>query len=258
MFLYDSEDLKEFEFSRGNKYFLKDLEKQSISHSTKPDDILNVFSDKSRFTGPFSLIVITIFEMYSCLILDIDELNEWIYHLYEKGLVLAETNDFKIAMENNYSVSALENKFQITPQGWSYLESKNNMLNKNKVFIAMSFGIAEREDIEKAIRQSCEANSFVASTVDKEHYQGGISDKIISLINQAAFIICDFTENKHGVYYEAGYAEGLGKTVIHTVKKDEVGSLHFDTRHLNHITWDNPLDLEEKLKNRIGSLFNKV
>ncbi len=58
-----------------------------------------------------------------------------------------------------------------------------------------------------------------------------------------------------GVYYEAGFAQGLGIPVIWTVKADHIDHVHFDTRQFNHITWTDAADLREKLKNRIGAVL---
>ncbi|MFZ4580841.1 MAG: hypothetical protein ACOYOB_20860, partial [Myxococcota bacterium] len=54
-----------------------------------------------------------------------------------------------------------------------------------------------------------------------------------------------------GVYYEAGFAQGLGKPVIWTVREDCLRDVHFDTRQFNHICWTDPLDLRHKLMLRI-------
>jgi hypothetical protein len=58
----------------------------------------------------------------------------------------------------------------------------------------------------------------VAGTVCSEEFLGGITDEIIASINQSAFVIDEFTENKHGVYYEAGYAAGRELPVIYVVR----------------------------------------
>ena len=39
--------------------------------------------------------------------------------------------------------------------------------------------------------------------------------------------------------------------MIYMCHEDFMDSLHFDTSHINHIVWQNPTDLREKLKNRI-------
>jgi hypothetical protein len=51
-------------------------------------------------------------------------------------------------------------------------------------------------------------------------------------------MVADFTGQLAGVYYEAGFAMGLGRTVIWCCRKDEIGKLHFDTNHKNHIDWE--------------------
>ena len=50
-----------------------------------------------------------------------------------------------------------------------------------------------------------------------------------------------------GVYYEAGFAQGLGLPVIWTCRKDMIDYVHFDTRHCAHIDWEAPDELKDKL-----------
>ena len=54
-----------------------------------------------------------------------------------------------------------------------------------------------------------------------------------------------------GVYFEAGFALGLGLPVIWTVKETGLEHLHFDTRQYNHIGWKDPEDLREMLQLRL-------
>lgn len=58
-----------------------------------------------------------------------------------------------------------------------------------------------------------------------------------------------------GVYYEAGFAGGLGIPVIWTVAKDSLDDVHFDTRQYNHIVWDAPETLRKLLAARIGAVI---
>ncbi|MBR0519746.1 MAG: hypothetical protein IJJ95_00240 [Spirochaetales bacterium] len=80
-------------------------------------------------------------------------------------------------------------------------------------------------------------------------------------------MIADLTGFRGGVYYEAGFARGLGKEVILCckdkysikIKYDAIdkevieNGPHFDVNHLNTIYWkSNDLeDFKERLKNRI-------
>jgi hypothetical protein len=61
----------------------------------------------------------------------------------------------------------------------------------------------------------------------------------------------DVTLQRPGVYYEGGFAMGLPRTVIWTCRKDELASVHFDTRQFNHVVWETPSELRERLTARI-------
>ena len=58
-----------------------------------------------------------------------------------------------------------------------------------------------------------------------------------------------------GVYYEAGFAHGLDIPVIFCCRKDVLEKVHFDTRQYNHIVWEKPEELREKLANRIAAVI---
>ena len=87
--------------------------------------------------------------------------------------------------------------------------------------------------------------------IDLKQHINKIDDEIIAEIRNSKFLIADFTGNRGGVYYEAGFAYGLGIPVIWTCKKEDISELHFDTRQYNHITWTNSEDLYIQLVNRI-------
>ena len=53
--------------------------------------------------------------------------------------------------------------------------------------------------------------------------RAGIIDNIMrTQIRDAAFVIVDLTHENSGAYWEAGYAEGLGKPVIYNLRKGNV------------------------------------
>jgi hypothetical protein len=59
------------------------------------------------------------------------------------------------------------------------------------------------------------------------------------------------THQKQGVYFEAGFAKGLGRKVVWSCRNDWLDKTHFDTRHLGHVVWENHEDLKEGLVNAI-------
>ena len=79
-----------------------------------------------------------------------------------------------------------------------------------------------------------------------------IVEHIYSGIRKSAFVIVDVTEPKPNVYYELGYARGLGIPVIITAK--EGTELPFDIFDLPVHFWTNSKSLKLKLKKYVGEL----
>ena len=71
------------------------------------------------------------------------------------------------------------------------------------------------------------------------------------MIRAAPFVVADFTGNRNGVYFEAGYARAIGNTVIHTCRTKHFAKAHFDIKQINTLTWDEPEDLFKKLVKRL-------
>ena len=141
---------------------------------------------------------------------------------------------------------------QITGAGWEYL----NELNTNKRalrqgFVAMSFNNDLNDLWKKAIRPAIKVAGYEPVRIDNEEYNEKICDRIISEIRKSRFVVADFTDQRHGVYFEAGFAHGLGIPVIWTVSSNDVENLHFDTRNYNYIVWEDIEELKEKLIDRI-------
>ncbi|MDP8228612.1 MAG: hypothetical protein P9M15_04080, partial [Candidatus Electryoneaceae bacterium] len=92
-----------------------------------------------------------------------------------------------------------------------------------------------------------------AYLVSRDEHNEKICDRIIAAIRRSGLLIIDVTGSRPAVFFEAGFAMGLGIPVIWTCKSGEEDDINdnFDTRQYNHIIWDDAEDLKEKLKNRI-------
>ncbi|MGS1016671.1 hypothetical protein [Allosphingosinicella humi] len=124
-------------------------------------------------------------------------------------------------------------------------------------FVAMWFGPEVAGAYSEAILPSIELNGYEAVRIDNREHNNKIDDEIISQIRRARFVVADFSCGKDGarggVYFEAGFAMALAKPVIFTVRATDLARVHFDTRQYNHIVWETPADLKEKLTSRIGA-----
>jgi hypothetical protein len=127
--------------------------------------------------------------------------------------------------------------------------------NSSQGFVAMSFDDSLREAWVSGFDPAIRSAGYQPMRIDAKEYVGGITDEIMAEIRRSRFVVADYTGQKNGVYFEAGFALRLGLIVIPTCQADEVASLHFDIRHLNTLTWNDPAELSNLLANRIRAVL---
>ena len=103
-------------------------------------------------------------------------------------------------------------------------------------------------EFRNAADEAIRACSYVPFWIGETPTNEGISDRVLAEIQRAEFVIADFTGQRQSVYFEAGFARGLGRPVIWCCQQDDVPGLHFDTRHLGHVAWKDARDLRVKLE----------
>ena len=145
-------------------------------------------------------------------------------------------------------------------EGYERLEEiKKPVQDSTKVFVAMWFDPSMDEVWNKGINPAITKARYEPIRIDQKEHTNKIDDEIIAEIRRARFVVADFTHGeggaRGGVYYEAGFAHGLGIDVIFTCREDQIDDLHFDTRQFNHITWNTPEELKKKLTQRISAVF---
>lgn len=151
-------------------------------------------------------------------------------------------------------IEGLKNFIHIESKGWEKIEELRRKPAglKSQAFVAMWFDKSTEEIFEKGIRPAIEnGNIFKAVRVDLIEHNNKICDQIIAEIKKSKFVVADFSGNRGGVYFEAGYAQGLGIPVIWIVQETFINGLHFDTRQYNHIVYTSFEDLYKKLEARI-------
>jgi len=144
----------------------------------------------------------------------------------------------------------------LTSRSWEIIENlKNSAIDSKKAFVAMWFDPTMKVFYEKGIKPAVEENGYTPIRIDLEEFNNKICDELIAEIKRSKFLIADFSGLRSGVFFEAGFAKGLGREVIFTVRETDVEKLkeHFDTRQYNHIVYDSPEALRKKLYNRIGA-----
>lgn len=150
------------------------------------------------------------------------------------------------------SVPNLPGNARLTPEGWQYVqELQRESPVGDRVFIAMAFTSDLVSAWNEGIRPGVEAAGLRPIRIDKREHNEKICDLIVAEIRKSCLIVADVTEHRQGVYFEAGFALGLGIPVVWCCRRDQLDECHFDTRQYNHIVWDEPADLRLRLQRRI-------
>jgi len=154
-----------------------------------------------------------------------------------------------------------EGVFLVTLQilGWQRCEELDNAAPRGKqVFVAMRFSDAWAAAYNEGIEPAVRAAGFEPMRIDRKQDNEKICDEIQVQIRRSCALVADVSEPNPGVYFEAGFALGLGLPVIWTCNAETFDTaLHFDTRQYRHIKWGNPKDLLEKLEMRIRATVHR-
>lgn len=185
--------------------------------------------------------------------IDDDAQVEYILNYLEKNEYISIYN------HNGYVV-------QLMPKALEriYDLQKNQSSNKD-VFVAMSFH-PSANNIRNAIKKAIDDAKYSSLLMDEIVHNHQIVPEMLRLIKESRFMIMDITQPNFGAYYEAGYAQGLGKEVIitcsqevwdkkdFTCKKDkdckfeEIATKpHFDIAQKQVLKWKDYDDLTKQL-----------
>lgn len=183
--------------------------------------------------------------------------------LQQEGFVrLSERPQNVLGEYNNTPYMTISNVLSPTLKAYElYEQLKKGKKATNKAFLALQFDGALNEKRKKKLKKAVSQTGFILNTVDEEPKAGLIDDKIRLDIRNSRFVIADLTDGNKGAYWEAGFAEGMGKSVIYMCREDvfndEKKRPHFDVSHHQCITWskDKFDEAMEKLKNTIRYTF---
>ena len=121
------------------------------------------------------------------------------------------------------------------------------------VLVVMSY--ADRPDLKDAygtFRRICGELGYACERITEKNAATRILPEILERIRQSAFVIVDLTDLRPNVFYELGYADGLGGKVIVTAKTGT--ELPFDVKDIPAIFWESQEDFGEDLRERIQAV----
>lgn len=160
-------------------------------------------------------------------------------HARDEGLIQG-------AAANQLGIPSRLVQATLTLKGWQAAEEWRRARTASQVaFAAMKFGDPQTDTLFREVLQpAVKLTGFQLRRLDNDQPAGLIDDQLRVAIRQSRFLLAELTHGNRGAYWEAGFAEGLGRPVIYLCRKDvfdskEAGERpHFDTSHLVTVVWD--------------------
>ena len=170
----------------------------------------------------------------------IDEVDKMLRFLSGLGYIECDTS-----MKN----------ISLTYHGWErIIELSARSKEIDQGFIAISYA-SEAKNIMEAFREAITSCNYKAQIISEKEHNHQIVPEMFYEIERSKFMVVDVTFQNYGAYYEAGYAQALGKEVIvccsEEVFNDPKRKPHFDISQKPIIIWKDVDDLKERLKRRI-------
>jgi hypothetical protein len=130
---------------------------------------------------------------------------------------------------------------------------------KGLVFVIMPFAGQERDDVYSAIKDECTKLSLRAQRVDENTGSGIVLGEITDLIERAEFLVCDLSRERPNVYYELGYAHGVGNDEFDILLIARDGTTpHFDIAPLRIQYYRSIEHLRSILANQLFAMIQKT
>lgn len=126
--------------------------------------------------------------------------------------------------------------------GWEAFEAeKRGQVSGSTGFIALQFGDDELDHfLESVIKPAVRELGYELEDMHDATEAGIIDNVMRAKIRDAAFVLVELSHGNEGAYWEAGYAEGLGKPVLYLCKQEvfDATGTHFDTNHCTTVKWN--------------------
>lgn len=169
-------------------------------------------------------------------VVDRGRLNRVFEELMSRGLVTGNE------VPDSYDEAGHYLDIELTFSGWDVFEALKSGHSPGKFgFLAMQYGDPRLEKFAKLVIKPTVSERLSFDLIDlRDVAQAGIIDNLMrQQIRDSAFVLVDLTHDNSGAYWEAGYAEGLGKPVIYLCEasKFELAKTHFDTNHCTTVLW---------------------
>lgn len=127
---------------------------------------------------------------------------------------------------------------------------------KGLVSIAMPFNGDEWDQVHAIMREECQRLNLRPQLVDEYVRSGIVLRDIAELIENAEFLIFDLSDERQNVYYELGYAHGIGNEASDILLvAQEWTKLHYDIAGIRVHFYRSLDHLRDIISNALGEML---
>lgn len=214
------------------------------------DYVINFFLDKQRYYGQDFLL--NEYDMHYLFFIP-KTLNDYEF-LQSKGFIIKQLKEKNLITQ--HILGDNKTSITITDTAVDMFQKASDKLNSKIAFIAMKFN--GNEERIKAIQDAIALSGYEPRIMNEYETNNWIMPEIFHQIQLSKFVVVDLSIRCDGAYYEAGYAQAIGKEVIHIYdrREEKNNPLHFDVAQKSTVIYDDFEDLKIKLINRIAATVN--
>jgi hypothetical protein len=174
-------------------------------------------------------------------------------HMFDRPYLMSLVPHITDMLEK--TIGVLRNPSSETPS--SSVPRMESEIQKGYAFVAMPIDRDDHQlvDVLEAIKAGAKECGVTAERVDDDERNERITDRILESINKAEFVIVDLTNQRPNVFWEAGYAQGIGKTPIYIARDGT--TIHFDVKDYPVIIFRNMKELREGIAKRLHAVAKR-
>jgi hypothetical protein len=223
---------------------------------------LSVSERRTRFLLRVAEVIIDPFEGASHSILSKEWPDFGFRNANEYAFWVKDLHDIGYAKDSTMQAIRLTSKGMLAAEELS-AQRPDSVIG----FVAMDFGGEEPgrpfsqpmslDLYARGFQIAIEQAGYKSLRSGAEEHNEKICDRIIADIRRSRFVVADLSGSNANVFYEAGFARGLGLEVFLTCRRD-LYQEKFDTRQFNTVLWMEPTDLARVLEDRIRAVIGTL
>jgi hypothetical protein len=143
----------------------------------------------------------------------------------------------------------------VTAEGWDLAAAmETDAAYQDAALIALSGTSEYAKGYVKTAASVCRSSGYRLLEYPCYNEETKIGHRLFAEVRASRFVVCDVSDASPEVYFVAGMAKALGKTLILTCRAKDRKKLRLETEHTTVLFWEDMVDLDDELSNAIRAM----